>query len=113
MAMSLVRDSELRLLLIDGKLDEFNEKAGENPPDLERAWLRGVDLREADLSHANLRGAYLRAADLRGVDLLHADLEEASIQGARVSGARLPRNLEATEVMLSLVHGTRLRTRRD
>jgi len=86
--MSLVRDSELRLLLVDGKVDEFNEKAGENPPDLERAWLRGVDLREADL-------------------------EEASLQGARVSGLRLPRNLDATEVMLSLVQGTRLRTRRD
>lgn len=109
--MELVHDSELRILLYDEKIDEFNRLAGEDPPDLENTALRGLDLRRADLSHANLRGAYLRNADLRGVDLRHADLEGASIQGARISGALFPANLAADEIALSVDRGTRMRAR--
>jgi len=110
--MSMIRDSELRTLLVDGKFDEFNERAGDAPPDLENTHLRGFDLREADLSHANLLDAYLRFADLRGLDLLYAEMDGASIQGAKISGTRFPRNLTIEEISFSLQHGTRMRTTR-
>ncbi len=106
---TLVRDSELRLLLIDGKIDEFNEKASDEAPNLENVSLRGIDLRGVDLSHANLRGAYMRNADIRGCDLFYADLEGASIHQARISGVRFPPSLFASEINMSLAHGTRMR----
>ena len=110
--MSLTRDSQLRMLLIEGKTAEFNRLAEEEPPDLENVDLRATDLREANLLHAKLRGAYLRNADLRGLDLFYADLDSASIQGARISGTRFPPNLSAGEIDLSCRHGVRMRTTR-
>ncbi len=107
--MTIERGSELRDLLVEGKLDEFNRRASEEAPDLENAGLRGLDLRGADLSHANLRGAYMRNSDLRGVDMIYADLDGASVHGARIGGARFPRNVSAAEIDLSIRHGTRLR----
>jgi uncharacterized protein YjbI with pentapeptide repeats len=79
--------------------------------DFAGADLRGVDFRSIDLRKLSLRDAYLRDADLRGCDLRHLDLSGVSIQGARVSGAFFPQNVDATEVQLSLQHGTRIRTR--
>jgi uncharacterized protein YjbI with pentapeptide repeats len=111
--MELIRDSELRNLLLEGKIEEFNRLTEEEPPDLESVDLRTVDLRGANLLHARLRDSYLRNADLRGVDLLYADMDGASIQGARVSGVRFPRDLTAEEIQLSLRDGTRLRAQRD
>ncbi len=107
--MGLVRDSELRGLLLDGKIEEFNQLAGENPPDLRSVDLRGVDLKGADLMHANLEGAYLRNADLRGADLRYANLDGASLHGARIGGVLFPKELPAHEILLSLREGTRLR----
>jgi uncharacterized protein YjbI with pentapeptide repeats len=108
--MTEFRDTELRSLIIDGKVAEFNALAAETPPDLENTSLRGADLRSFDLSHANLRGAYLRTADLRGCDLFWADLEGASLHDARISGARFPRSLTPDEIRMSVELGTRLRT---
>jgi uncharacterized protein YjbI with pentapeptide repeats len=110
--MELIRESELRNLLLEGKIEEFNERVAEEPPDLEGVDLRTVDCRGANLLHANLRNAYLRNADLRGLDLLYADLDGASVQGARVSGVRFPRDVPADEVQLSLQQGTRIRCSR-
>ena len=104
------RNSELRNLILEGKKQEFNERAGQTAPDLENASLRGADLQGFDLSHANLRGAYLRSADLRGCDLFWADLDGASLHGARISGVRFPRSLSADEIRMSVDLGTRLRT---
>ena len=111
--MELIRDSELRTLLLEGKIEEFNQLTEEEPPDLENVDLRTVDLRGANLLHARLRNAYLRNADLRGVDLFYADMDGASVQSARVSGTRFPRDLTADEILLSLREGTRIRVRRD
>jgi len=108
--MTEFRNTELRVLILEGKLAEFNALAADAPPDLENVSLRGVDLQGFDLSHANLRGAYLRAVDLRGCDLYWADLDGASLHGARVSGVRFPRSLAADEIRLSVELGTRLRT---
>jgi len=110
--MELIRDSELRLLLVDGKIDEFNARLEDEPANLENVDLRSIDLREANLSHANLRGAYLRNADLRGVDLYYADLEGASIHDARLAGCRFPSTLTAEEIQLSRSLGCRMRTTR-
>jgi uncharacterized protein YjbI with pentapeptide repeats len=82
-----------------------------NTVDFTGADLRGVDFRSVDLRKLSLRDAYLRDADLRGCDLRHLDLAGVSIQGARVSGAYFPHNVDAAEVQLSLLHGTRIRAR--
>ncbi len=111
--MSLILDSKLRLLLIDGKVDEFNRITEDEPADLANTDLRMADLRGANLRHANLRGAYLRNADLRGVNLLYADMDGSSIHGSRISGTLFPRDVGPREILLSLQQGTRIRTRRD
>ncbi len=111
--MSLIHDSKLRLLLLDGKVDEFNRLTEDEPADLANTDLRMADLRGANLRHANLRGAYLRNADLRGVNLLYSDMDGSSIHGARISGTLFPRDVGPREILLSLQQGTRIRTRRD
>ncbi len=80
--------------------------------DLSGADLRGVDFRKVDLSRVILRDAYLRDADLRGCDLRHMDLEGASLHGARIAGAYFPANLPPEEIQMSVVYGTRMRTRK-
>ena len=56
---------------------------------LNRADVRGVDLREAGLSEVDLSGADLREADLRGANLSGADLDGANLSGANLSEADL------------------------
>jgi len=73
--------------------------------------LRGVDFRQIDLSKLILHDAYLRDADFRGCDLRHLDLSGASLHGAKIGGAYFPENLSASEIRMSLRHGTRLRVR--
>lgn len=109
--MALDRDSELVRLLREEKVDDFNERAQQSPPQLENADLRMVDLRNARLVKANLRGAYLRNADLRGVDLSNADLAGASLHDARISGCLFPPSIPAEEISLSVTQGTRMRRR--
>ena len=71
--------------------------------------LRGTDFRRADLSKLILRDAYLRDADFRGCDLRHLDLAGASLQNAKISGTYFPENIAASEIRMSLRHGTRIR----
>ena len=111
--MSLIRDSKLRLLLMEEKIDEFNRLAEEEAPNLENTDLRGADLRGPNLLHANLRNAYLRNADLRGVDLFYADLDGASIHSARISGTRFPPNISTAEIGISNHLGVRMRATRS
>ena len=73
--------------------------------------LRGVDFREVDLTKFVLRDAYLRDADFRGCDLTHLDLSGVSMNGAKISGAYFPDNVSASEIRISLRHGTRIRTK--
>lgn len=54
---------------------------------LERADMRGCDLRGINLSNANLRGADLARADLRGAILIKADLSRANLQLADLQNA--------------------------
>ncbi|MFT7291307.1 MAG: hypothetical protein ACI97Y_000357, partial [Pseudomonadales bacterium] len=39
----------------------------------------------------------------------HSNLEGASIAGAKISGSFFPDRLQASEILMSLNHGTRMR----
>ena len=84
---------------------------GRRSLDLTGADLRGVDFRDLDLTPIVLRDAYLRDADLRGQDLRDHDLAGCSLLHAKISGTYFPAGLDAAEISMSLVHGTRLRVR--
>ncbi|WP_250656498.1 pentapeptide repeat-containing protein [Alkalimarinus coralli] len=88
-----------------------NAKAKTSPlPSFEYCDFRGLDLRGMDASGLDLRSAYFRGADLRGIDFRDAQLEGASIAGTKISGCYFPKNLKSDEIVMSLNHGTRLRT---
>ena len=54
-----------------------------------------------------------RQSDLRSVDFRKARLEGASINAAKISGAYFPAELTASEIEISLLHGTRMRYRSE
>ena len=58
-------------------------------PDLNRANLYDIDLREANLSHASFISANLLLADLRGANCHLADFSRAFLSGAKLNGAIL------------------------
>ena len=109
--MALIRNSKWANPLREGRIEEFNRLAEQEPPDLRNADLRMLDLRLADFAHADLRGAYLRNADLRGLDLSGASMEGASLHDTKVAGVLFPSALTAEEIHLSLIFGTRMRAR--
>lgn len=112
MSKPTIKDDNLYDLLRRGEVAQFNEaRRGGAPCDLCGADLRGADLRDMDPRGLDLRDAYLRQADLRGLDLRETRLEGASIYGAKISGAYFPAELPADEILLSLLHGTRMRCR--
>ncbi len=97
-------------LLREGCIKEFNVKrAGGELVDLTGCDLRGLDLRGLEADGLDLSGCYFRQADLRGIDFRKAKLEGASINAAKVSGVYFPAELSASEIELSLLHGTRMR----
>ena len=61
----------------------------DEPPDLTRAGLRGLDLTGFDLSRADLRSADLRGTKFCDADLSHAHLEGANFFKAVLDGADL------------------------
>ncbi len=97
-------------LLREGKVEEFNKRraAGEDV-DLTDCDFRNCDLRGLNAENLNLAGAYFRGADIRGIDFRNARLAGASLATAQISGCYFPKTLSATEIELSVVHGTRLR----
>ena len=107
-----IKADPLYRLLREGRVDAFNEqKAQGKTCDLMHCDLRGIDLRGLDADGLDLSGSYFRQADLRGVDLSKAKLEGASIHSARIAGAYFPREISADEILLSFMHGTRMRYR--
>jgi len=98
-------------LLRAGEIDAFHQATADRDViDYGGADLRGVDLREVNLSKFVLKDAYLRDVDLRGCDLRELDLSGVSLHGAKISGTYFPSNVSATEIRMSLRHGTRIRT---
>ena len=92
-------NEELKTLLKEGKIQEFNRVRPEGKiyfsgidlsgADLTGANLRGANLAETDLTRANLRGADLRGANLTKANLLSAILPGADLTKANLYGANL------------------------
>jgi uncharacterized protein YjbI with pentapeptide repeats len=101
-------------LLREGCSTEFNVKnaAGEKV-DSRRCDLWGLDPRGLDADGLDFSNCYFRQTDLRSVDFRNARLEGASINAAKISGAYFPADLIASEIELSLFHGTRMRYRSE
>lgn len=107
-----IKADPLYRLLREGRVSVFNEeKARGTTCDLTHSDFRGLDLRELDADGLDLSGCYFRQCDLRGVDLSKAKLDGASIHGARIAGAYFPAEIAADEIIMSLMHGTRMRRR--
>jgi len=97
-------------LLRESCIKEFNApKASRDKCDLRGCDLRGLDFRGLDADGIDFRDCYFRQSDLRGVDLSKANLEGASINACQISGCLFPLELSASEIELSLWHGTRMR----
>ncbi|MFK5893406.1 MAG: pentapeptide repeat-containing protein [Pseudomonadota bacterium] len=111
MKKPMIKEDPLYQLIREGKIQEFNKKkkAGELC-DLRHADFRTVDLRGIDASGIDFSHAYFRQADLRGIDFSQSNLNGASINAAKISGTFFPDNITAKEILLSLKHGTRMRT---
>ena len=94
-----------------GEVEEFHQLIkGRDVVDFSGTDLRGTDFRSVDLRKVLLHDAYLRDANLSGCDLRQMDLTGASLHGARIGGTYFQENLTAQEIMMSVQHGTRLRT---
>lgn len=105
-----IKDDELYRLLREGNINEFNQRrANGESCDLSYADFRGVDLTGLNADGLDFSNSYFRMSNLRGLDLTKSKLEGASIHGAQISGVYFPAELEATEILLSLEHGTRMR----
>ncbi|MBT4962642.1 MAG: pentapeptide repeat-containing protein [Francisellaceae bacterium] len=105
-----ITEDEMYQLLRSQNIQEFNEKLEAGLPcDLTNCDFRSLDLRGINASNLNLRNAYFRNTDLRGIDLRTADIEGATFASAKISGCYFPDNISATEIQLSVEHGTRIR----
>ena len=97
-------------MLREGRITEFNASFEDaNTVDLQNLDFRDLDLRGLEITKMDLRGCYFRQTDLRGLDLSECNLEGASIHSAKISGVLFPKELSASEILLSLQFGTRLR----
>ncbi len=77
---------------------------------LQRAWLLGANLEEADLCDANLQRASLRFANFKGASLLDARLQGADLRDARLQEADLRRaNLQGADLFDANLQGADLR----
>jgi len=81
--------TDLRRLLEQGEVAEFNRLRPRTAIDLSGIDLSGVPLRGADLGFLTLDRAFLRGTDLRGALLDGASLERADLAGAVLTEARL------------------------
>lgn len=110
MAITPEKNNQMFDMLIDGNIDRFNEERAKGIlPDFTKKNLRGIDLRRADFTGISLRDAILSHADIRGLNLHDSDMEGASMKDAKISGVFFPENLSASEIMMSVQFGTRLR----
>ena len=107
-----IPNDPMYLLLREGCVIEFNtRKASGEKVDLRGCDLRGLDLRGLDADGLDFGDSYLRQSDLRSVDFRNARLEGVSINASKISGAYFPAELTASEIELSLLHGSRMRYR--
>ena len=77
--MAATTNEELKTLLKEGKIQEFNRVRPEGKIYFSRIDLRGADLTGANLTRANLTEANLLSAILPGADLTKANLYGANL----------------------------------
>src|SRR3569832_2350680 len=107
-----IKTDPLYRLLREGKVSAFNEeKARGKRCDLTNCDFRGLALRGLATSGLDLSSCNFRQADLRGVDLSKSKLEGARIHSARITKTNFPSEIPADEIVMSLMHGTRMRYR--
>jgi len=106
----VISKDNMYLLLRENKIQEFNEllKKGQKC-DMTGKDFRGLDLRGMDVAGIDFSNSYFRQTDLRGLNMSTCFMEGASIHGARISGTYFPKDLSAQEILLSNMHGTRMR----
>lgn len=103
-------DTPLYALLHKDDIAAFNQQRPKDGPiDMRGGDFRGLDLRELNADGIDFTNAYFRSADLRGLDLQNASLEGASVAHAQISGTYFPAELSASEILMSVQFGTRLR----
>jgi len=109
----LTYEDPLFQLLREENVKEFNRRKAQGEPcRLVSCDFRYINLRGIDATGIDFSDCYFRDADLRGIDFSKSRLEGASIANARISGVSFPPELAPEEILLSLVHGTRLRYRK-
>ena len=97
-------------LLRDEKVEQFNKlKADGKTCDLTGCDFKGLDLRNLDARGLDLTDAYFRGADLRSIDFRGSQLSGASLADAKISGCYFPDDIPASEILMSVQQGTRLR----
>lgn len=112
MSKPTIVEDPLFVLLRTGQINEFNKLRASGATcqmtgsDLSRTDLRGLNADGLDLSNCTFR-----MADLRGVDFRKANLEGSSFAESNISGSYFPKELSASEILLALEHGTRVRYR--
>ena len=105
-------DDPLYQLLRDEKIKEFNQqRKSVESIDFHDCDFRGLDLRSLNAAGINFSGCYFRAADLRGVDFGSANMDGVSLASAKVSGCYFPKNIDATEISVSVDKGIRMRVK--
>jgi uncharacterized protein YjbI with pentapeptide repeats len=110
MSQAIISDDPLYQLIRNRQIDAFNSQR-EASCDFSGFDFRGLDLRDIKAENINFSDCYFRSADLRGVDFRSCCFNGASIHAAHISGTYFPDNIDASELMLSLLHGTRMRPR--
>ena len=112
MAAPIISNDPLYRMLYDENFSAFNDARKKGAvANLKGCDLRGLDLRTVNLEGLDLSDVYLRGCDLRGLDLRKCRLDGASMADAQISGCYFPVSIPATEIMLAIQHGTRIRQR--
>ncbi len=105
-------DDPLYQLIRDEKVKGFNsQREAIETIDFHDCDFRGLDLRGLNAKGINFSGCYFRAADLRGIDFSQSNMDGVSIASAQVSGCYFPKNIDASEIILSVDKGARMRVR--
>lgn len=104
-------DDELYRLLRLENIEEFNRLRAEGRVcKLSGVDLRGLDLHGMKAEDIDFSNSYFRRSNLSGVNFSTCNMSGASIRSASISGTYFPKNISADEIMLSMKHGTRMRT---
>ena len=105
-------DDPLYQTLREEKITDFNQQRSNiETLDFHDCDFRGLDLRNLNADGINFSGSYFRGSDLRGIDFRNANMDGVSLATAKVSGCFFAKNIDATEIAVSVDKGIRIRVR--